>query len=709
MPDKIQLNLPFILIIVILFAAVAIGYYFYRRTNPEVKPWIKYVLSIIRITIIFSLLLLLFAPSLLLTYYETEKPRIGIFIDNSRSMGIHSEREQRWKDAKTATEKLRTQFPPEESTEWFQFNSRVEPMTGDSLRLSSAGTNFKAVQDKISAGQYDLAVILSDGNNTEGNYYFDKTVSLASELVTVGIGDIAGAGDVFIDDIIYQPVAYKGQMQQINVQIGSKDVPAGTLLKAELKNSDQVIQSKTIRTDTSGTVQPLTFEYTPQKTGLNKLKIETDVLPNEDNTLNNTRTIIQDVLKNKLNVAVISSLPGYESKFLHQIIGADPNFECKLLIEDRGGKFLNEAAAAELDSLDAVILQDYPVAGSSRLNLDRITSLISRQGIAVICFLGGRVKPDLLARITPAFSELEKFPDRKPAYVENYIPSDVSGSTLLRLFDTDDWNRQFWSKIPPVQVYFTDPVMNPEYTVLVSAGFRNRQIPVLFLSDQMNQRCCVFNAEGFWRWHFELQGEGQLSQGYARLLSNILRWVTGSKRLKPVMLEASTRISRPGETIKLTGIIYDAEFQPMRNGSLQLNVMQEGQNYSIAALFDSVSGQYQAGFTTSMEGNYLIRGEGTLNGKPVGDDEIELEVVPFEKEYIRTAQNVRFLKELAESTQGFYLPAQHIDSLRQKLDLQEKTIERQESIELWFKPFMLILVVSLITLEWLFRKRVGLI
>jgi hypothetical protein len=278
---------------------------------------------------------------------------------------------------------------------------------------------------------------------------------------------------------------------------------------------------------------------------------------------------------------------------------------------------------------------------------------------------------------------------------------------LLNLFGSDAINRRYWTKLPPVTVWYPDAALTNPARALLKSSIRNREFPVIILAEQPQQRLVFFNGLGFWKWHFELQHEAQLNRGYANLLTYLLRWVTGSKRLKPVMLEIPERVAHLGERLKLSGYMYDAQFQPIRNGSLQFSVTQNGQDFTIPAETDS--GRFRAEFTPRAEGRYRIRAEGQRDGRIIGQDEIEIEVIPFEKELIRFNQNVSFLKDLAEATQGFYIPATQIDSLRQKLPVRDKIVEQQEDIELWRWPLMLIIILGFIIMEWVLRKRFGLV
>jgi hypothetical protein len=70
---------------------------------------------------------------------------------------------------------------------------------------------------------------------------------------------------------------------------------------------------------------------------------------------------------------------------------------------------------------------------------------------------------------------------------------------------------------------------------------------------------------------------------------------------------------------------------------------------------------------------------------------------------------VEFLKKLAKMGNGLYFNASDIDSLASALIEPDKRVLNERIIDIWYHPVLLALIIFLITIEWILRKRQGLV
>ncbi len=90
-PQLIRLNIPFIFLLLIGAVAVSVAFYLYRKTTPKLSKPSKYILIILRSIVFFLVILLFLTPSFFLTYRKTVKPKMALFVDNSKSMSYEAE------------------------------------------------------------------------------------------------------------------------------------------------------------------------------------------------------------------------------------------------------------------------------------------------------------------------------------------------------------------------------------------------------------------------------------------------------------------------------------------------------------------------------------------------------------------------------------------------------------------------------------------
>ena len=94
---------------------------------------------------------------------------------------------------------------------------------------------------------------------------------------------------------------------------------------------------------------------------------------------------------------------------------------------------------------------------------------------------------------------------------------------------------------------------------------------------------------------------------------------------------------------------------------------------------------------------------------PVELPPYELTVEPPQREFQNVTTDIESLDTLADKTTGAVVPLYHAEQLTKDIPDRSLASVRSDSEELWYKPIALILIVGLATLEWLLRKRAGLI
>jgi len=80
----------------------------------------------------------------------------------------------------------------------------------------------------------------------------------------------------------------------------------------------------------SGASVPVVFTLTPKEAGYGEYEIAVPERPGEASVLNNRARIGLSVLKNKLRVFMAEGTPGWESKFLVQLLRQQGNMELRL-------------------------------------------------------------------------------------------------------------------------------------------------------------------------------------------------------------------------------------------------------------------------------------------------------------------------------------------------------------------------------------------
>ena len=118
---------------------------------------------------------------------------------------------------------------------------------------------------------------------------------------------------------------------------------------------------------------------------------------------------------------------------------------------------------------------------------------------------------------------------------------------------------------------------------------------------------------------------------------------------------------------------------------------------------------YSAQFLASEKGTYKITATGGLSGTRLGTDSVEIAVQTPLIEFENPQLNEELLKQLADVSDGVYMPILEIDTLPSKIKDVGSTITTVHEDELWDSPFILRIAVGILSAEWILRKRKGLV
>ncbi|HES59570.1 MAG TPA: carboxypeptidase regulatory-like domain-containing protein [Caldithrix sp.] len=623
-------------------------------------------------------------------------------------MGYETENYKRWQETLEAAQKIRSIIPSNVELHQFTFNNRVDTASSEKLFLSEGSTDFNTIISFIKHKNFNKAIIISDGNPTEGSYAVQNEWPFDTKIFTAGIGQISSGIDLAINNVTYQPVAYLDDENKIEIQIRVENLPNMSTLKLDYYINDKLIQQKKQNMYPGSYNQNINLTHINKQVGLNKLRIVAQTIEGEANILNNTYTFVQNVLDSKMKIGIFSGMPAYDSKFVSLLLQQVEDFEVLHYTEKRNGQFYNQTNLNAIEELDVFILIGFPGKYTLSNTMNRILNILRQKQPALLVFMNQYSDQQKLLQLRP-WLPYEQLPAKIKAMdvIINH-PLSSSINPLLYIYDEKERNQEFWSKAPPIRIEYAGGKLKDNVQTLLSGSGSRNEFPLILLSEQQNYRSLSFNGEGFWKWHFLLQDRKQISTAYQKFLVALLRWANDRTKLKPVTLVSEQNVVDLGESVQITGYIYDNSFQPVKDGELAVNAEWNKQTFSLEVKNDS-TGSYLIDFMPPGEGKYTITAKGYREGIELGSDKLEIEVIPVEKEFIHINQNVNFLKKLAEMGNGFYVNASDIDSLRSVLIQQDAVTLRDRVIDIWYHPVLLTMIIVLITTEWIMRKRLGLV
>jgi hypothetical protein len=575
----------------------------------------------------------------------------------------------------------------------------------DTTRL---GTNIdKSLQSILNTEQKGSnLVLISDGNFSLGDNPLYSDYLTRVKLYSIGVGDTLEIPDIMISEVKSNKIVYQNQSTQIQVYIMSRGIE-NQRLSLSMNQGNRVLQVKDIQVTGDGKTVIAEFEVTPDKVGLNQYDFNLQMIPGEAIKRNNYYTISMEVLKGKIEVGLLSSKPGYETKFLTKLLSDQEDINFHKSVRIKSGKYFNKNPEKFIDSLDVIILHNYPHSTHSDPRAEQFVNRLNAQRIPALVILSESISRNQLESVKKFFPL--KSIRHSGQYIETQIMTTVISSQIpvISIFDDDETEERFWGITPPIQYPYSNiSFLSPVKTLLQTSNLMDGSSsqPVLVAYESKGRKGILLLGSGFWRWDFLLSEDNLYQNSWKQMLKNLIRWLDTGTVDKNVILSTSKKNNQVGDNTLLTTQVYDGSFKFVNDGLIRTNVSGPSVSFEIESNFVE-NGRYEGTFVPLVPGRYQIRSEAWRNNINLGVDEIELIVTTVNREFLTTRQNFRFLKRLSEKTGGEYFNEIEAGNLVNSLNLKPELRSESETFELWNRWPLLLIVIILLSLEWFIRKR----
>lgn len=229
---------------------------------------------------------------------------------------------------------------PEQSRRWWE---RLKA-NGKETRLIDAMND--ALND-MRGQRISAMIVVTDGQNTAGALSADYLVEAAKRagvpIHTVGVGTVYEPKDVALVSIDAQDVVLKGDEVPISFRLksqGYENMPKEAILEVDGKRVD----SKTITLIGRGTVQTDSFTYKPEEEGEFELTVRVPVDDTEQFKDNNVLTHRIRVVEQKIKVLYVENAPRWEYHYLKNAMIRDKTIQVQCLLQEADPSFPQESS-----------------------------------------------------------------------------------------------------------------------------------------------------------------------------------------------------------------------------------------------------------------------------------------------------------------------------------------------------------------------------
>jgi hypothetical protein len=764
-PWPFWLTLPAIIIAAVFIVGI------YLHEGRIAGRRYRLMLSALRISLVAVVLLMIAQATLLLK--RTGLPYMAVLIDDSQSMTIADKYEE--KIRKAWEERIKKTTPEEvEITRWNlartllceqkaallkdlsgEYKLRVYFLSGPRLgsqsepagvveeikslnpsgEISRIGAAVGGILGDLRAAMPAAIVVLSDGINTAGPSLADaarKARHRGVPLFYIGLGSSQPVRDLKLSDLMVDDVVFVNDIVSFECQLSAAGLQGSkaTVVLHEKGKSD-VLAKTEIALGPDDQSQTVRLVYRPTQLGQFEYVAEARVKEGELQLKDISRSRIVQVRKGKIRVLLAQAGPGFEFRYLRNVLQRDETIELHTVLQDADLQHAQQDKAAlrmfperraELFSYDVIILGDLNPALLSPEIMQSLAEFVDQpgKGGALVLIAGPRYMPlafrdTPLARLMPFDLSKVRLPDPNEPITEGFVlkPTELGlAAPAMQLGDTPADTRTIWQNLPELYWFAEAPDLKPGARVLAVHPTRTtregRALPIFVMQYVGAGKVLWHGTDETWRWRWRV-GDAY----FARYWIQTLRWLSRAKLSEGgqnVALTTDRREYSAGEAVRLRVSFADQRLAPLEDDGVTVVLEQPGQKTRRLQLRrTSVErGTFETVLSRPLPGTYhaWLAVPGVEGLAPA----VDFFVAQPPGEFAQVRMDETAMRQAAKLTGGRYYDFLTAGNLLRDLPPgRQVPIETLPPISLWNKwPLLLAFLVLLIS-EWLLRKRGGMV
>ena len=669
------------LIIWILFSLVLsslFGYfqYYYRVKQPSK---INLLLAIIRSLVFFLVLILLVNPSITKKVLSFQKTKLSVLVDNSSSIKF-------FKKDSIITHILESLKNNKRLNDNFKINYYSFGTTfklSDTFSFDEYQTDISVPLERISKLQNNTIhplILISDGNQTIGNDY--QYTSINDPVFPIVVGDTSMNNDVRISQINvnrYSFINNKFPIETILQYDGIKPVK----LRYSIENNGKVIFNKLLNFSEINNSQILRNYIKASQEGLNFFKSKIEYLKNEKNIVNNSKSFQVDVINKQSQILIVSS-------FYHPDLGALK----KAIESDKQRK-----VSIKIIGNDDIQINDYQliVLYQPTKEFDSLLNQLNSNKSSFFMITGSKtdwsyINNKSLGINKKYINELEKY---TPIFNTSFL--------------TFSQKNIGFENYPPLSDYFGEVLISIPHQTLLFQNINGylSQMPLLINSYENNQKKVFLFGEGIWKWRSSSFLTYNTFKYFDRFIGNIIQYASNNKIRDRLDIDIKSSYNINSE-ISINAFYVDENYQFDNRATLLFTLLNKNTNQKRTLPFSLSNTSYQLNLSSLDPGKYeyIISVDGqniSKKGKFVVND--------FFVERQFTRANSHKLDLLANKTKGELYFEDNYNLLVDRLVNDKKFEIQNSSKEIVSSPinlrWIMILLIFLLSIEWLIRKYMG--
>ncbi|HEX6557948.1 MAG TPA: hypothetical protein VF021_00755, partial [Longimicrobiales bacterium] len=613
---------------------------------------------------------------------------------------------------------------------YYRFAEHAERAAPDSLHQQGAATDVGAALAQVTQDMAGLpfagVVLVSDGADNAQRDISESLLPLRAASVpvfSVAVGSELGQRDVQVSRVALPASVLKGAAVVADVELRHSGYSGG-LVRVEVEDAGRLLARQDVRLPRGTDFTNAKLSFTAAESGPRQLRVRVAPVEGEKLLQNNVRSALLEVRNDREKVLLIEGEPRFEGKFLRRALSDEKNLQMVVLQRTAPEKFLRldvdsagELAAgfprtrAELFGYHALILGNIEASFFTHEQLQMIAEFVSRRGGGLLmtggpsAFSEGGWAGTPVAEALPVV--LERGGGARKFIAVKAVPTRAGVlHPITRLAESEPASAARWQALPELSTANVTGGLKAGAVALLTAGASG---PVMLAQQRYGRGIALaFTPQDSWLWqmHADMPVDDQTHETFWR---QMLRYLV-QDAAEPVQV-AVPPVAHVGQEVALTAQVEDSAFAGIDDAEVTARVRSPtgGERTVPVSWSGRGAGEFTASMALREPGLHEVVVEARRGDRLVGTNRAFVQASADDVEFFDPQARSETLKRISDQTGGRFYTAASIASLADDITLLGRGESVREQKDLWDMPIVFVLLLTLACLEWLYRRRRGLV
>lgn len=628
------------------------------------------------------------------------------------------------------------------SSKWQPSEFGSQTALGDGLSQLSQRLTDQSSEQATSAAQSSI-VLMSDGQSNFGS----STEGAADQLskLNIAINSIGYGPEQQTSDLVLKAFEVPERLfrtDQLSGRLILADLlPMGTDFDVQLVLDDSIVWQKSFKSNgqfqrevrfdlAMSELFAIAQQKLPAGVQYNTLPIKLTAKliasSSEANQDNNVFDAYLSVGASKAKILLVDGRSRWETRYVKNLFSRDPAWQIQVLVGDSFEQQALPQSRADWQQYHLVILGDIQAEKLNTGFQEGLVEFVNRGGGLIISdgarqhlhhsdysallpllpvrFLQGS-QPERSAatnedekwttQLTPAGQQLPAFNLTKQA------------STTVGQYTE---NTDLWKRLPGLE-FVQSVSLKPGSEVQVEATRKGQVLPLIVSQRFGAGQVLYLGSDETWRWRYKVADE--LHQ---RLWNQMARWVMRkpmSVESEYLSLDTGSARYTPGQPIEIRAALRQPDGSPAEGRRTVAVISRDGETITRVNLSANENGPgvYSSSLSNLEVGDYevTIETEGFNKDALLAQSSFAVSAPKLSSELLSTSCDSGTLKNISQITGGHYLSENEVNRLPDLLRPLSGGKIVQSTRLIWQSYYWFFAALGLLAIEWVLRKRAGLI